>query len=138
VLDAAAVVESELPGSRDRRIQAALERYFTDPVTVRHSDLPKTGAGRRALLLWGRLLGQFEVARLVVEHQSIELAQASPPDAASSAVAQVDVVLEARQRGQRLSERRSVALGLVQRGGEWRIESIFVAQRSSEQPEARP
>lgn len=138
VLHEASVRESDLPGRRDQRLQDALERYFTDPVVVRYSDLPKTGSGRRALLLWGRLLGQLEEARLVIEHQMIEVAEVPAAGKERSGVATVDVVLEARRDGKQWSDRRSVELGLLQVSGRWQIQSIEVAARSAAQPEARP
>lgn len=128
----AGVARGELPGQRDQRLQLALDRYFTDPLSVRHADLPQTGAGRRALLLWARLVGRYTMAKLNLEHPDISLAPSG------RAVVKLDVVLEAEDsEGQQVFE-RAVELGLVEQAGRWQIEAIEVAPRAEQEPEARP
>ncbi len=132
LMTAVEVREGEMPGHRDQRLQQALDEHFTKIVTVRHADLPRTGAGRRALLLWGRLLGNFHTADLSMEHLDIALRDAT------HARATLDVILSARSSASELHERRGVELGLVRENGEWRIESVDVAAASNAEPEPRP
>lgn len=122
----------ETPGPRDRRVQVAMDRYFTDPVTVRHVDMPRTGAGRRALLLWARLLGKYESAELSFEHLDISV------NAEQRALAKADVRLDATDRDGSYAYERTVELILVPRGDRWVIESVDVAAAAENQPEARP
>ena len=129
--DDVGVHQGEFPGERDKRVQAALETYFTDPVTVRHRDLPLAGAGRRALLVWGRLLGRYEVAELGFEHEDITLQ-------GGRALVKLDLVLTASGKSGDTVDRRNVELGLIQQAGRWKIESVDVAARAQQQPEARP
>ena len=132
LLEDVAVQAEETPGRRDRRVQEAVARYFTDPVTLRHADLPKTGPGQRGLLIWARLLEQFDAALLSMQH--LELTLVGP----SRALAKADVELHATKATESITQRRSVELGLVKQGDAWKIDSLVVAPGAADQPEARP
>lgn len=122
----------ETPGPRDRRVQAAVDQYFTDPVTVRHADMPRTGAGRRALLLWARLLERFESAELSLAYLDVSV------NDDQRAIAKADVKLDASDTEGSYAYQRQVELVLVRQGARWVIESLDVATAAAEQPEARP
>lgn len=132
VLSAANVREDELPGSRDRRVQVVLREGFTDPVTVRHADLPRTGAGQRALLVWARLLQRYQAAELSILHASVAL------HGEGRATAQLDVELSARDSGAVRRDERAVKVSLVWERERWLIEAVDVAPAAANQPEARP
>lgn len=131
VLADAAVRSGETPGRRDQRIQATLARDFADPVSVRHVDMPRTGAGRPALLLWARLLGKYKTAELSLLH--FELTQNG-----DRALAKVDVRLDAEGANGNLSDQRSAELTLARRGDRWVIEAVDVVAGAANLPEARP
>src|SRR5690606_6052375 len=125
------VREGETPGRRDQRVQQAVETYFTDAVSVRHADLPRTGAGRRALLLWGRLLEKYDSAALSIQHADVTLQ-------GERARAKLDVALSARDEAGLHQYARAAELGLVREGDGWKIESLNIAPESQAEPEARP
>lgn len=132
LLSDVAVRADETPGSRDRRVQEAVTRYFTDPVTLRHADLPRTGAGQRGLLIWARLLGQFDMALITMPHLNVALLEPG------RALAKADFELQASKGAESVTHRRSVELGLIKREDTWKIESLVVAPGAADQPEARP
>jgi len=132
LLNDVAVRSDETPGRRDQRVQEAVARYFTDPVTLRHADLPKTGPGRRGLLIWARLLEQFDTAVINMRHSSVSVVEPG------RARVKADFELEATKGDEAVTQRRSAELGLVQRDDVWKIESLEVAPGAAEQPEARP
>jgi hypothetical protein len=132
VLAATEVREGELPGRRDQRLQKLLGERFTDPITVRHSDLPRSGSGQRALLVWARLLQRYRSADLNVQQESIVLR------GGQRATAQLDVELVATDAEGVRREQRSVEVSLVRSAERWRIDAIEVAPAAANQPEARP
>jgi hypothetical protein len=121
----------ETPGRRDQRVQETLARAFADPVSVRYVDMPKTGAGRPALLLWARLLGKYKAAELSLVH--FELGQKG-----DRALAKVDVRLDAQGPGGSVTEQRAAEIALTRRGDLWIIESVDVVAGAADLPEARP
>ena len=121
----------ETPGRRDQRVQETLARVFADPVSVRYVDMPKTGAGRPALLLWARLLGKYKTAELSLVH--FELGQKG-----DRALCKVDVRLDAHGSEGSVTQQRTAEITLTQRGDLWIIESVDVVAGSAELPEARP
>jgi len=131
VLADAGVHAGETPGPRDQRVQATLAKSFADPVTLRYVDMPRTGAGRDALLLWARLLGKYKTAELTLSH--FELVQK-----ADRALAKVDVRLDAQGPHGNLTDQRAAEITLVQRGDRWIIEAIDVVAGNANLPEARP
>lgn len=131
VLEDVAVRSGETPGRRDQRVQETLARNFADPVMVRYVDMPRTGAGRGALLLWARLLGTYETAELTLVH--FELAKD-----AERALAKVDVRLDAQGAKGNISQERAVEVTLVRRADRWIIESVDVVRGAANLPEARP
>lgn len=131
VLDDVAVRGNETPGRRDQRVQATLERYFADPVTLRYVDMPKTGAGRPALLLWARLLGKFKTAELTLAHLKLT-------ESGNQALATLGVRLDAEGAQGTFSAERVAEVGLVRRGDAWVIESVDVVAGTADPPEARP
>jgi len=131
VLADAAVRANETPGQRDKRVQETLARVFADPVSVRYVDMPKTGAGRPALLLWARLLGKYKTAELSLVH--FELAQK-----ADRALAKIDVRLDAHGSRGSLTDQRAAEVTLARRGDAWIIESVDVVAGAADLPEARP
>lgn len=131
VLSDVAVRGNETPGRRDQRVQGALGRYFADPVTLRYVDMPKTGAGRSALLLWARLLGKFKTAELTMAHLKVT-------ENGNRALATLDVRLDAEGADGSFSRERSAEIGLVHRGDVWVIESVDVVAGAADPPEARP
>lgn len=131
VLEDAAVRAGETPGRRDQRVQETLAQSFADPVLVRYVDMPKTGAGRSALLLWARLLGKYETAELTLTHFDV----AQEPD---RALAKIDVRLDALGSDGNFSDQRSAEVTLRRRGELWIIESVDVVAGAAELPEARP
>lgn len=136
VLNDVAVRGNETPGRRDQRVQAALERYFADPVTLRYVDMPKTGAGRPALLLWARLLGKFKTAELTLAHLEVT-------ERGDRALAKLDVRLNAEGAPGKgalgsTSDQRTAEVGLTRRGDTWIVESVDVVAGTADQPEARP
>ena len=132
-LAATEVRADETPGKRDRRLQEALESHFEDPVTVRHVDLPQTGAGRRALLLWGRLLQSYGSARLSGEQEQVSLSANG-----GSATVRMRVVLQAEKAGATLSDERAVDVRLRKGDGGWKIQRVDVEPSANDIPEARP
>jgi ketosteroid isomerase-like protein len=130
-LNDVAVRGNETPGRRDQRVQAALERYFSDPVTLRYVDMPKTGAGRPALLLWARLLGKFKTAELTLAH--LELTERG-----DRALAKLDVRLDAEGADGSFSDQRTAEVGLARRGDTWIVESVDVVAGTVDPAEARP
>jgi len=131
VLSDARVRAEETPGRRDQRVQQTLARAFADPVSVRYVDMPKTGAGRPALLLWARLLGKYKTAELSLVH--FDLAQK-----ADRALAKVDIRLDAQGSDGSVTQQRAAELTLVRRGDAWIIESVEVVAGAADLPEARP
>ena len=131
VLADAAVRADETPGRRDQRVQETLARGFADPVSVRYVDMPRTGAGRPALLLWARLLGKYKTAELSLVH--FELGQKG-----ERALCKVDVRLDAQGASGSVTEQRSAEISLTRRGELWIIESVDVVAGAAELPEARP
>jgi hypothetical protein len=131
VLEDVAVRAGETPGRRDQRVQQTLARAFADPVSVRHVDMPRTGTGRAALLLWARLLGKYETAELSLVH--FELAQD-----AQRALAKVDVRLEAHGAEGSVTQQRTAELTLARRDDRWIIEAVDVVAGAADHPEARP
>ncbi|HEU5076197.1 MAG TPA: hypothetical protein VFU02_18520 [Polyangiaceae bacterium] len=131
VLEDVAVRSGETPGRRDQRVQETLARNFADPVTVRYVDMPRTGAGRAALLLWARLLGAYQSAELSLVH--FELARE-----ADRALAKIDVRLEAQGSKGSISQERAVEVTLMRRADRWVIESVDVVRGAANLPEARP
>lgn len=125
------VSADETPGRRDQRVQETLARVFADPVSVRYVDMPKTGAGRPALLLWARLLGKYKTAELSLVH--FELGQR-----ADRALAKVDVRLDAQGSAGSVTEQRRAEITLSRRGELWIIESVDVVAGAADLPEARP
>jgi hypothetical protein len=133
VLQAAEVHPDELPGHRDRRLQEVLKSAFTDPVTLRHVDLPKTGAGHRGLLLWGRLLQSYRYVRFQVEQQQVELS-----DDGRAATVRLRVAMTGEKKGEEQHETRAVDVRLRRSSEGWKIELLDVAASERGQPEARP
>lgn len=133
VLEAARVAPGEMPGKRDQRLQEILDSHFEDPVTVRQADLPRTGAGRRALLTWGRLMQSYDEARLTAEQIQVGLS-----DDEKAATVRLAVVLNAQQKGESVDDRRVVEVRLRKRDGTWRIQRVDIQRGASEVPEARP
>lgn len=131
VLEDVAVRAGETPGQRDQRVQETLARTFADPVTVRYVDMPRTGAGRPALLLWARLLGKYKTAELTLVH--FELAQQG-----DRALAKVDVRLDAHGTDGTFTDQRAAEVTLVQQDGRWIIEAVDIVAGAAEHPEARP
>jgi len=131
VLEDVRVRAGETPGQRDQRVQETLANTFADPVTVRHVDMPRTGAGRSALLLWARLLGKYETAELVLVHYDLTQQE-------DRALAKVDVRLEAQGSEGSVTQQRAAEVTLVRRGDRWIIESVDVVAGAANLPEARP
>lgn len=131
VLEDVAVRAGETPGHRDQRVQETLAATFSDPVNVRYVDMPRTGAGRSALLLWARLLGKYETAELSLVH--FEVAQQQ-----DRALAKVDVRLEAQGAAGSVTHQRAAEVTLVRRGDRWVIEAVDVVAGALNLPEARP
>ena len=98
---------------------------------MRYVDMPRTGAGRSALLLWARLLGKYKTAELSLTH--FELAQKG-----DRALAKVDVRLETQGPEGNVTDQRAAEVTMVHRGGGWIIESVDVLAGAADVPEARP
>jgi hypothetical protein len=133
VLEAAQVRSDETAGQRDQRLQAILESHFEEPVTVRYVDLPRAGAGRRALLIWGRLLASRGPVRLAAEQVQVGLS-----DDERAATVRLGVVLSTETRGPSGDESRFVEVRLRRRAGTWKIQRVDVEARANDLPEARP
>jgi len=133
VLDAARVNPDETPGKRDQRLQTVLDSHFEDPVTLRYADLPHAGAGRRALLIWGRLLLSYGPARLGAEQVQVGLS-----DDGRAGTVRCSVQLEGERQGQGVVEQRVVEFRLRNHSGVWKIQSVEVQPGANDVPEARP
>jgi hypothetical protein len=133
VLEAAQVRSDETPGQRDQRLQNILQSHFEDPVTVRHVDMPRAGAGRRALLIWGRLLVAGGPVRLGSEQVQVGLSADE-----KAATVRLGVVLSSERQGHAVEQRRPVEVRLRRREGTWKIQRVDVEARAHDLPEARP
>lgn len=133
VLSAAQVRADETPGKRDQRLQQVLESHFEDPVTVRHVDMPRTGAGRRALLTWGRLMQSYEPARLTGDQVQVGLS-----DDGAAATVRLVVTMNGEKHGAAVDGQRVVELRLRKHEGVWRIQKVDVQAGANDVPEARP
>jgi ketosteroid isomerase-like protein len=133
VLDAAQVKPDETPGKRDQRLQQILDSHFEDPVTLRHADMPRAGAGRRGLLIWGRLLQSYKPARLTAEQVQLGLS-----DDGEAATVRLVVALSGEKNGESVDAERVVELRLRKRDGTWKIQSVEVQAGANDVPEARP
>jgi len=116
---------------RTARINKAFKEGLEPDVTFRAPELPsKSGIRELASLAAGA--GQmFGDVRLGVGSTDVHV-----DGALAHAVSEVTLT---SARGNELhGDRRSVRFELRRDGGDWRVRSIDVAAKSSEQPEARP
>jgi hypothetical protein len=116
---------------RTARINGVFKEALAPAVTFTAPELPSHATVRELAVLAAE-------APQVYGDLTVSIGATDIRIEGSTAHAVSDVTLTGARGGELRRERRAVRFTLVRSGGEWRVSEIAVADKSREQPEARP